>query len=162
MGRSGATGTKDAMSDDNPTELVENNDSPAYKRVTAEQAAEMAHIRRVNPKATYAEIAAAVGVASVSTVSYWITRFERDTVQDARKVAKSEALRSTLKLSEQVEHADPRVSQGAAKALVALAGVQEGAQQVSVGVQVIVGSSAHPAGPDPFEAITATVVESKS
>jgi hypothetical protein len=47
---------------------------------------------------------------------------------------------------------------GAAKAITALAGVQEGTAQVSVGVQVIVGSASEPAGPDPF--IDAIVVES--
>lgn len=67
-----------------------------------------------------------------------------------------------MKMVEQIDADDPRVSQGAAKAITALAGVQEGSAQVNVGVQVIVGSSTQPAGVDPFEAIEATIVESKS
>lgn len=95
-------------------------------------------------------------------MSYWLRKLDNDTVPEARKLAKSNALRATMKLEDQVDHADPRVSQGAAKALVALAGVQETSAQVQVGVQVIVGNSTQPAGPDPFEAIAASVVESGS
>ena len=133
------------------TTPAESGDSPRYSRVTADQVSEMAAIRRTNPKATYAEIAAAVGVASVSTVSYWLTRLERDTVPEARKLAKSESLRATMKIAGHVDNPDPRVSLGASKALVALAGVQETGPAVQVGVQVIVGSAQQPAGPDPFD-----------
>ena len=83
-------------------------------------------------------------------MSRWLSALDNDTVPEARKLAKTHALRSVMKLDEQVDHADPRVSQGAAKALVALAGVQEGAQPVQVGVQVIVGQPGAPAGDDPF------------
>lgn len=142
---------------DNPTPPPEETDSPAYKRVSADQVAEMQRIREINPEATLEDIAAAVGVKSISTVSYWLSKLKRNTVPETRKLMKGESLHAGLKLVEQVEHGDPRVSQGAAKAILALAGVQEGAQQVSVGVQVVVGSVNQPAGPDPF--IDATVVE---
>ena len=121
-----------------------------YSRVTADQASAIVRLRRANPKITMVEIAAAIGVKSHSTVSYWLRLLDNDTVPEARKLAKSHALRATMKLEAQIDHDDPRVSQGAAKAINALAGVQEGSAQVQVGVQVIVGSSAHPAGPDPF------------
>ncbi len=133
--------------------LAEHDHPTRYSRVTAEQAGEIIRLRRINPKITYREIAAAIGVASVSTVSHWFRALDNDTVPEARKLAKSNALRGVMKLEEQVDHDDPRVSQGAAKALVALAGVQEGSQQVQVGVQVVVGSSTHPAGPDPFDGV---------
>jgi transcriptional regulator with XRE-family HTH domain len=140
----------------------ETGTSPGYSRVSPEQATEIVRLKRINPKITYEQIAAAIGVKSVSTVSYWLRALDNDTVQEARKLAKTNALRATMKLEDQVDHADPRVSQGAAKALVALAGVQEGSAQVQVGVQVVVGSASQPAGPDPFESITATVVDSAS
>jgi transcriptional regulator with XRE-family HTH domain len=119
----------------------------------------MVRLKRINPKITLEQIAAAVGVKSISTVSRWLSELDNDTVPEARKLAKTNALRATMKLEDQVDHADPRVSQGAAKALVALAGVQEGSAQVQVGVQVIVGSSSAPAGPDPFETITVNKAE---
>lgn len=124
-----------------------------------ERAALIVQIKQKNPNATHQEIADAIG-CSRPTVTEWLQMLELNTVPEARKLAKSQALRATLKLSEHVEHEDARVSQGAAKALVALAGVQEGSQQVNVGVQVIVGSVSQPAGPDPF--IDASVVESVS
>ena len=127
------------------------DDSPGYIRVSPEKAALIVRIKRLNPKVTLQEIADATGY-SVPTVSRWLAALDNDTVPEARKLAKSQALRATMKLEDQVDHADPRVSQGAAKALVALAGVQEGSAQVQVGVQVIVGSSSQPAGPDPFDA----------
>lgn len=124
-------------------------------------AAYIVRIKRLRPQITQQQIADLCGV-SQPTVSQWLAALDNDTVPEARKLAKSQALRATMKLEDQVDHADPRVSQGAAKALVALAGVQETSAQVSVGVQVIVGSSAQPAGPDPFETMSATIVESGS
>jgi transcriptional regulator with XRE-family HTH domain len=145
-----------ADSDAPPAEI---SPSPGYSRVTAEQAGEIVRLRRINPKITYEEIAAAIGVKSVSTVSYWLTKLENDTVKEARQLAKSQALRATMKIADQIEDTDPRVSQGAAKAITALAGVQEGSAQVQVGVQVIVGDGVTPIGPDPF--IEATAVKSE-
>lgn len=130
---------------------AKSDDSPGYSRVTADQAAEIVRLKRINPKITYEEIAAAIGVKSVSTVSYWLTRLENNTVDEARKFVKTQALRASMKIADQIDHTDPRVSQGAAKAITALAGVQEGSAQVNVGVQVIVGSASQPAGPDPFD-----------
>lgn len=121
-------------------------------RVSPEIAAYIVRTKRLRPQITQSEIAALVGL-SQATVSRWLAALDNDTVPEARKLAKSNALRATMKLEDQVDHADPRVSQGAAKALVALAGVQEGSAQVQVGVQVIVGSSSQPAGPDPFETV---------
>ena len=125
--------------------------TPGYSRVSPAQATEMVRLKRVNPKITYEQIAAAVGVKSISTVSYWLRELDNDTVHEARKYVKTQALRATMKIADQIEHDDPRVSQGAAKAIAALAGVQEGSAQVQVGVQVVVGSVGQPAGPDPFE-----------
>jgi len=130
-------------------------------RVTPEMAAYIVRIKRLRPQIKQSEIAQLCGVAQ-PTVSRWLAALDNDTVAEARKLAKSNALPATMKLKEQIEHSDPRVSQGAAKAIVALAGVQETGPAVQVGVQVIVGNSTQPAGPDPFEAITATVVESGS
>ena len=144
---------------DNPALPAEQDTTPGYSRVTADQAAEMAHIRRINPDATYAEIAAAVGVASVSTVSYWLKRLERNTVPDARNLMKAEALPAAMGIVDQTKHKDPRVAQGALKTVLAMAGVQEGSAPVQVGVQVIVGSASQPAGPDPFDNIQATIVD---
>jgi len=131
---------------------AESGDSPGYSRVTHDKALEIIRLRRAKPDIQGQEIAALVGVAP-STVSRWLKLLDTDTVPEARKLAKSQALRGVMKLEEQVDHADPRVSQGAAKALVALAGVQEGSAPVQVGVQVIVGTQAQPAGPDPFDVV---------
>lgn len=139
-----------------PIPPPENDHIPAYSRVTAQQAGEIVRIKRLNPKATLEQIAAAIGVKSVSTVSHWLAALDNDTVPEARKLAKTNALRSVMKLDEQVDHADPRVSQGAAKALVALAGVQEGSQPIQVGVQVVVGQVGQPAGDDPFITVNTT------
>jgi hypothetical protein len=133
-----------------PHTLSQFDDAPGYSRVTHEKALEIIQLRKAKPDIQGQEIAALVGVAP-STVSRWLKLLDTDTVPEARKLAKSQALRATMKLEDQVDHSDPRVSQGAAKALVALAGVQEGSAQVNVGVQVIVGSASAPAGPDPFE-----------
>jgi DNA-binding Lrp family transcriptional regulator len=121
-----------------------------------ERAALIVQIKQKNPAATHQEIADAIG-CSRPTVTEWLQMLELNTVPEARKLMKSQALRASLKLSEHVEHEDARVSQGAAKAIIAAAGVQEGSAQVSVGVQVIVGSSSQPAGPDPFD----NVIDSK-
>ena len=127
--------------------------SPGYSRVSPAQATEIVRLKRINPKITLEQIAAAIGVKSISTVSYWLRELDNDTVPEARKLAKTHALRATMKLETQIDHDDPRVSQGAAKAINALAGVQEGAAQVQVGVQVIVGSASAPAGHDPLEIV---------
>lgn len=117
-----------------------------------ERAALIVQLKQKNPAATHQEIADAIG-CSRPTVTEWLSMLELNTVPEARKLARSQALRATLKLSEHVEHDDARVSQGAAKALVALAGVQESGPAVQVGVQVVVGSASQPAGPDPFDSV---------
>lgn len=127
-----------------------NTDAPGrVHRVSPEMAAYIVRIKRLRPQITQQQIAALCGV-SQPTVSQWLAALDNDTVPEARQLSRSQALRATMKLSDMVDHADPRVSQGAAKALVALAGVQEGSQPVQVGVQVIVGQLGQPAGPDPF------------
>ena len=103
---------------------------PGYSRVSPAQATEIVRLKRINPKITLEEIRAAIGVKSISTVSYWLRELDNDTVQEARKHAKTNALRASMKLTEQIDDSDPRVSQGAAKAISALAGVQEGSAQV--------------------------------
>ena len=118
-------------------------------------------LKERNPAATHQEIADAVGVDR-SVVTRTLQIFETNTVPEARKYLKAHALKAAMKIEQQVEHGDSRVSQGAAKAIIAAAGVQESSAQVSVGVQVIVGNTGQPAGPDPFETIDASVVESKS
>lgn len=122
-------------------------------RVGPEMAAYIVRIKRLRPQITQQQIAALCGV-SQPTVSQWLAALDNDTVHEARKLSKSNALRATMKMVDQIDDSDPRVSQGAAKAITALAGVQEGSAQVQVGVQVIVGSAGQPAGQDPFEAIT--------
>ena len=127
---------------------AQSDDDAGYSRVTADKALAIKQLRKLGKSGQ--EIAAAIGVHP-STVSRWLRLLETDTVKEARQLAKSQALRATMKLSEHVDHSDPRVSQGAAKAITALAGVQEGSAQVNVGVQVVVGTASQPAGPDPFE-----------
>lgn len=151
----------DSLPHPSDTTATQINDTPGYSRVSPDKAALIVKLRRERPTIKQQEIADVLGM-HVSTVSRWLAALDNDTVPEARKLAKSQALRATMKLEDQVDHSDPRVSQGAAKALVALAGVQETGPQVQVGVQVIVGSSSQPAGPDPFETITAKVVESES
>lgn len=131
-----------------PASTAQSDDDSGYSRVTADKALAIKQLRKLGKSGQ--EIAAAIGVHP-STVSRWLRLLETDTVKEARQLAKSQALRATMKLSEHVDHSDPRVSQGAAKALTALAGVQEGSAQVNVGVQVVVGTASQPAGPDPFE-----------
>ncbi len=133
-------------------EPFEANTSPSkgVHRVSPEMAAYIVRIKRLRPQITQQQIADLCGV-SQPTVSQWLAALDNDTVSEARKLAKSNALPATMLLRDQMSHDDPRVSQGAAKAINALAGVQETSQQVSVGVQVIVGSSSAPAGPDPFD-----------
>jgi transposase-like protein len=137
---------------------TQSEDAPGYSRVTHEKALAIVQLRKAKPEMTGQEIAAALEIHP-STVSRWLKLLNTDTVPEARKLAKSQALRATMKLQDQIEHTDPRVSQGAAKAVVALAGVQEGTAQVQVGVQVIVGSSTQPAGPDPFDNQDAIIVD---
>lgn len=129
------------------------DDQATFQRITPEKAGLIVRIKQKNPAVTHQEIADAIG-CHASTVTRWLQILDTDTVPEARKLAKSQALRASLKLNEQIDHTDPRVSQGAAKAVVALAGVQEGTAQVAVGVQVIIGSAASPAGPDPFDNVT--------
>lgn len=133
--------------------LAPQSDSESgYHRVTHDKALEIIRLRRAKPDITGNDIAALVGVAP-STVSRWLALLDTDTVKESRQLAKSQSLRATMKLADHIDHSDPRVSQGAAKAITALAGVQEGSAPIQVGVQVIVGSQAQPAGPDPFEAV---------
>lgn len=140
--------TPDAEPDADAT--AEQLPAPGYSRVSPAQATEIVRLKRINPQITYRQIAAAIGVKSIATVSYWLRELDNDTVSEARKFVKTKALKAAMKLEEQIDSSDPRVSQGAAKAITALAGVAEGNQPVQVGVQVIVGTPDQPAGPDPF------------
>jgi hypothetical protein len=137
-------------------QTAQDDSAPGYSRVSPDKASAIVRLKRANPAITGKEIAAAIGVHE-STVSRWLQVLDTDTVKESRQLAKSQSLRATIKLADQIEDGDPRVSQGAAKAIVALAGVQEGSAQVQVGVRVIVGSSCQPAGPDPFD----NVIDSK-
>ncbi len=122
-----------------------------YSRVSPAQAIAIVRLRQANPALEGKEIARAIGVHP-STVSRWLQILNTDTVPEARKLMRSQALRATMKIVDQVEHTDPRVSQGAAKSIIATAGVAELAP-VMVGVQIIVGSPGNPAGPDPFDVV---------
>lgn len=154
-------------SPDKPTEGVEqtiapqDDHLPGYSRVDHNTAFAIYALRKAKPELTRKEIAERIGVHP-STVTRWLQVLDQDTVPEARKVLKSHALQASLTVVDQLEHEDARVQQGAAKAIIAAAGVPEGSAQVSVGVQVIVGSLSQPAGPDPFESIDATVVKSES
>jgi transposase-like protein len=144
--------TPDTLTDETPTG---DRLTPGYSRVSPAQATEMVRLRRINPKITLEQIAAAVGVKSLSTVSHWIRELDNDTVQEARKFVKTKALKAVMKLDEQLEtSADPRVVQGAAKAIAALGGVVQTGQPIQVGVQVVVGSMDAPAGHDPLDNVT--------
>lgn len=123
-----------------------------YSRVTAEKAFAIAQLQKAFPNITGQEIAAKLEIHP-STVSRWLKILNTDTVGQSRQLAKSQALRATIKLADQIDADDPRVSQGAAKAITALAGVAETGPSVQVGVQVVVGQQGQPAGPDPFERI---------
>lgn len=138
---------------------AQDDNSPGYSRVTAEKALAIKQLRKLNK--TGEEIAAAIGVHP-STVSRWLKLLETDTVQEARQLSKSQALKATMRIDGLVDDPDPRVALGAAKAITALAGVQEGSAQVNVGVQVIVGDGVTPACENPMRTISATVVDSES
>jgi transcriptional regulator with XRE-family HTH domain len=144
-------------SPDTPDTLIPQSEGVGgYSRVTADKALAIKQLRKLNK--TGEEIAAAIGVHP-STVSRWLKLLETDTVPEARQLAKSQSLRATMKIDKLVDADDPRVALGAAKAITALAGVQEGAAAVQVGVQVIVGSSSQPAGPDPFDNVDAVIAD---
>jgi len=117
-----------------------------YKRVTPEIAGVIRRLRRLGK--TQVQIADAIGM-SQGTVSSWLRALSDDSTEDARQLAKNQALTATLKLVKQIDDTDPRVSQGAAKGIVAIAGVTV-EQQVQVGVQVVLGGSGQPAGYDPL------------
>lgn len=138
-----------------PTTTPHIDDFTGYSRVGPEKAAQIVRLKRLRPQITQQEIAAALGIDH-STVSRWLAALDNDTVPEARKLAKSQALRATMKIADQIDDTDPRVSQGAAKAIAALAGVPEGAQPVQVGVQVVVGQVGQPAGSDPFARVVDT------
>lgn len=120
-----------------------------YSSVSHATALQIIQIKRAKPDIEGKELAALVGVHP-STVSRWLKLLQTDTVPEARQLARSQALRATMKLADQVDHSDPRVSQGAASKLTALASVAETSQQVQLGVQVVVGQLGQPAGMDPF------------
>jgi len=152
-----ATETAAILADYRDTEtqaLSQDTDAPdaatpqrtGYKRVTAEMAAAIRRLRRLGK--TQKETADALGIAQ-TTVSFWDRALSDDSTEDARQLAKHEALTATMKLAKQIEHSDPRVAQGAAKGIVAIAGVTAEAQ-VQVGVQVVLGQPGRPAGHDPL------------
>ena len=114
-------------------------------------ALQIIQIKQAKPDIEGKELARLVGVHP-STVSRWLQLLRSDTVPEARKWLKANALRSALKITDQIESSDPRVSQQAAKTVLANAGVIENNQAIQVGVQVVVGTPQAPAGRDPWEA----------
>ena len=126
-----------------------------YSRVTHDKLLAIRQLHKLGKQGK--DIAAALEIHP-STVSRWLKVLDGgdDTVKEARYLAKSKALPATITITELIESPDPRVALGAAKAITALAGVQEGTAQVQVGVQVVVGSVNKPAGPDPFDVVEST------
>lgn len=146
--------------DESDTLTPQLDDDRGYSRVSHEKLLAIRSLHKLGKQGK--DIAAALEIHP-STVSRWLKVLEGDsTVPEARNVMKAHALPAAMGIVEQTKDTDPRVAQGALKTVLALAGVQEGSQQVQVGVQVIVGSASQPAGPDPFETIIATRVESES
>jgi hypothetical protein len=135
--------------------LTQSDDSHGYSRVSQEKLLAIKQLHKLGK--TGQEIAAALEVHP-STVSRWLKVLEGgdNTVPEARNLMKAQALPAAMGIMEQTTDTDPRVRQGALKAVLALAGVQEGSAQVTVGVQVIVGAPGQPAGPDPFEGVIIT------
>lgn len=119
-------------------------------------------LKERNPDVTHQEIADAVG-CDRSTVTRTLQIFETNTVPEARKYLKAHSLKAAMVVTDHLEHRDARVQQGAAKAIMAGAGVQEGSAGVQVGVQVIVGDGVTPACENPLRTITVEkAIESES
>ncbi len=145
-----ATLPLDPNPDPDLDESLQSEASLGYNRVSPDTASAIIRIKRANPKIEGKDIAALLGIHP-STVSRWLRVLDTDTVPEARKLMRSQALRATMKIVDQVDHTDPRVSQGAAKSIIATAGVAEPAP-VQIGIRVVVGQPGAPAGPDPFDA----------
>jgi DNA-binding MurR/RpiR family transcriptional regulator len=137
--------------DDAPDQtLTQSTPDQTYSSDWHATALQIIQIKQAKPDISGNDLAALVGVHP-STVSRWLKLLQSDTVPEARKLLKSQALRASMKIVDQVDHSDPRVSQQAAKTVLANAGVVENSQAIQVGVQVIVGTPQAPAGRDPWD-----------
>jgi DNA-binding MarR family transcriptional regulator len=131
------------MSDMQPTTMdtkypPHETDEPGYKRVTPEIAANIVRIKRANPHARQADIAAAVGVTQ-GTVSRWLSALEQDTTEEANKLYAANQLRAAQAVINRLEDDDSRVVLKAAELAHKVGKLLDSDNQVKVGVQVVIG-----------------------
>jgi transposase-like protein len=112
------------------------------KRVSPEQAAHIVKLRQLNPDATQAEIAAAVGVTQ-PTVSRWLAQFEVDTTEEAKKYYAANQLRAAQAVIDRLESEDDRTVLRAAELAHKVGKLLDGDNTIKVGVQVVLGVPAN-------------------
>jgi transposase-like protein len=112
------------------------------KRVSPEQAAHIVKLRQLNPDATQAEIAAAVGVTQ-PTVSRWLAQFEVDTTEEAKKYYAANQLRAAQAVIDRLESDDERTVLRAAELAHKVGKLLDGDNTIKVGVQVVLGVPAN-------------------
>lgn len=117
-------------------------------RLSRSQIIHIFSIKAANPKATQAEIAAAVGCER-STVSRWLSD-HKDTTEEAANVLNAGALRASLRVTELVESDQEKVALDASKTVLRAAKVlDQDSSGLKVGIQVMIGVS----GPIPSQVI---------
>jgi len=139
-----------------PDELA----SHEYRRVSPDDALKIYRLRETG--LTLDQIVAATGW-SAGTVHRYAT--QADTVEAADKLLRHKALRAAEVAVDQLESTSEKVSQGAARLVMAGAKMLGGnGQQQTIGVSIVIGMPGQPAGPDPFEAkvLTITQVETRT
>jgi molybdopterin synthase catalytic subunit len=117
-------------------------DETGYKRVSPEQAAHIIKLRQLNPDATQAEIAAAVGTTQ-GTVSRWLAQFEVDTTEEAKKYYAANQLRAAQAVIDRLESEDERTVLRAAELAHKVGKLLDGDNTIKVGVQVVLGVPAN-------------------
>lgn len=115
---------------------------PVLKRVSPAQAAYIVRLRQMNPSATQAEIAAAVGVTQ-ATVSRWLAQFEYDSTEDAKKLYAANQLRAAQTVLDRLESEDDKTALRAAELTHKVGKLLDSDTNIKVGVQVVLGVPAN-------------------
>lgn len=113
---------------------------PGKDSLSIGQVLEIRRLRKLNPDATQAQIAAVVG-CSTSSVCRWLQLDITD--DEADNVLGHNALRAALVLVRKLESGDERVSLDAAKTVLKARKMLDGEQVVKVGIQVVLGAPAN-------------------
>ena len=117
--------------------LVKASHTPAFKRVTPEEAAKIFRLRKEGLKLE--DIASACG-RSIETVHRHLELLSVDTTEDAGHVLKGSALEAALVLTDKMYSSVERVGLEASKAVLAANGLSgDSSAHVTVGVQVVLG-----------------------